>query len=271
MGSNFCCDCKLRLSFKCKLKKQITKIIFFLIYHFFIQPRSRFILKVWKKAPTDLPRCRAFPTPMEDSIIGCCSMDLSVLVQRMTGISGWFNIVDYSGRVNGLLQIKCDALIDLNMFKMLKCQGNNLLNKSPTSMQASACPTSSLKTNETDTHFKQLESNLNLSHLNLGEAINQKFTELEVISKRLKEKLLCVTGDEEFPRNFDINSISQLEPTGDDDDDSHVLEFENDLNATVDSCSDDTENWLSDVKKYEEHLVLRPEVQKNTSERKDNL
>lgn len=73
--------------------------------HYFFQDEKRFIVKVWRKASTDLPQARLLPNPIEDSLIGFTAIDLSVLLLGMPTISGWYNIVDFSGRIHGQIKV----------------------------------------------------------------------------------------------------------------------------------------------------------------------
>ena len=79
-------------------------INYFFLYIF--QPEKRFILKVWRKLTHDLPQCRLSPSPLEDAVVGFTAIDLSIFLSGMQTISGWYNIMDFSSRVNG--QIKVD-------------------------------------------------------------------------------------------------------------------------------------------------------------------
>jgi hypothetical protein len=71
---------------------------------FHLQKQKQFVLKVWRKPQVE--GAKLVPTPMEDAIIGFAAIDLSVLLTGMTPLSGWFNIVDFSGRCNGQLQVR---------------------------------------------------------------------------------------------------------------------------------------------------------------------
>ncbi|XP_030381782.1 uncharacterized protein LOC115629448 isoform X2 [Scaptodrosophila lebanonensis] len=156
-----------------------------------------FILKLWKKASVN---GAATPTPLEDAIIGFAALNLS----QKPLPSGWHNIVDFSGRVTGGLEAHVLPL--------------PLPGTTPT----------------LDTDIEQFEQSLELTHLQIGQAIKRKFNELEQISQRLRTRLVDVTG-ESLGSQFDVAStldnwqaMEQLRSTeGDDDnDDDLVADFE---------------------------------------------
>ncbi|EDS41751.1 conserved hypothetical protein [Culex quinquefasciatus] len=74
---------------------------------------KRFILKVWRKAvsaggdatKTQSQRGQQQPAPMEDAVVGFTAVDLSVLLNGMPCIMGWYNIMDFSGRCNGQIKV----------------------------------------------------------------------------------------------------------------------------------------------------------------------
>ncbi|EAT35056.1 AAEL012745-PA, partial [Aedes aegypti] len=142
---------------------------------------KRFILKVWRKAATGHNAGSAkhptmMPAPMEDAVVGFTAVDLSVFLNGMPCILGWYNIMDFSGRCNG--QIK----------------GVNF--QIPLSIDVDC-------------------SGLEAGNTSLSRALKRKFTELEEITQRLKARLFDVTGDEnvdpddEFER--DLNTEAEEE------------------------------------------------------------
>lgn len=69
------------------------------------QDKKRFVLRVWRKTSNDLPQARLLPNPLEDIVIGFVAIDLTVLMAGMPSITGWFNIVDYAGHINGQIKV----------------------------------------------------------------------------------------------------------------------------------------------------------------------
>eukprot|EP00099_Drosophila_melanogaster_P027835 NP_730549.1 uncharacterized protein Dmel_CG32425, isoform C [Drosophila melanogaster] len=146
-------------------------------------PQKLFILKLWKKAVVS-PNGITEPSPHEDAIIGFAALNLN---QKQAGggfPSGWHNIVDFNGRVTGGIEAHVEPI-------------------SPS----------------VDTVIDQFEKSMELGHLQLGQAIKRKYTELEEISQRLRSRLVDVTGETlKFPE-FDVDSaLDSWQQEGDDDD-----------------------------------------------------
>ncbi|XP_017059823.1 uncharacterized protein LOC108100427 isoform X2 [Drosophila ficusphila] len=146
-------------------------------------PQKLFILKLWKKAIVS-PNGTTEPSPHEDAIIGFAALNLN---QKQPGggfPSGWHNIVDFNGRVTGGIEAHVEPI--------------------PTSV---------------DNVIDQFERSMELGHLQLGQAIKRKYTELEEISQRLRSRLVDVTGETlKFPE-FDVDSaLDSWQQEGDDDD-----------------------------------------------------
>lgn len=90
--------------------------------------------------------------------------------------SGWHNIVDFNGRVTGGLQVHVQPL-------------------QPGAASANV-----------DSAIDQFEQSLELRHLQLGQAIKRKFTELEQISNRLRTRLVDVTGESLQSPQYDVDA-----------------------------------------------------------------
>lgn len=70
-------------------------------YVFFFQNEKRLILKVWHLVDSDA----AVVNLEEDIVIGFAAVDLSVLMAGFPTISGWFHIIDFSGKCNGQIKV----------------------------------------------------------------------------------------------------------------------------------------------------------------------
>lgn len=81
------------------------KDLFVLIDLMFSQDNKRFVLRVWRKTSNEILQARLLPNPMEDVIVGFVAIDLTVLMAGMPSITGWFNVVDYSSRINGQIKV----------------------------------------------------------------------------------------------------------------------------------------------------------------------
>ncbi|XP_073843685.1 uncharacterized protein isoform X2 [Musca autumnalis] len=207
-------------------------------------PQKRFILKVWKKSALDMAQGRTQPTPIEDAIIGFAALDLTVFTKGLH-IGGRFNIVDFNGRINGQLEIRCHPLEEI-----------------PPATSAGAASTPSElgigPSTSVDSVIDQFEQTLDLTHLNLGQAIKRKFTELEGISQRLRARLGDVTGSE-IPREFDPEQLDKWQPlTADLNDNDDLDEFERDLNTPV--VEEDNDNEEGDKVKEKQKNREKPEA-----------
>lgn len=72
----------------------------------FFQDENRFVIRVWRKISDNTPKTRLIPNSSSDVTIGCASVDLSVLMAGLPTISGWFNIIDHSGCINGQIKVR---------------------------------------------------------------------------------------------------------------------------------------------------------------------
>ncbi|XP_017862478.1 PREDICTED: uncharacterized protein LOC108613490 isoform X3 [Drosophila arizonae] len=176
-------------------------------------PQKLFILKVWKKRYLNVG---TEPSPSADAIIGFVALNLN---QSGTGASwpnGWHNIVDFSGRVTGGLEVHVRPL------------------------------TSSGAASNVDTAIDQFEESLKLRHLQLGQAIKRKFTELEQISNRLRTRLVDVTGESLQSPQYDVDAAldnwqsDELQQWHEDDE--LVAEFERALRTPTPPPAADTED-----------------------------
>lgn len=161
------------------------------------------------------------PTPMEDAIIGLTALDLSAFTRGLH-IAGTFNIVDFNGRVNGQLVLRCQPLEEIPT------------GICPLPMTSSVGESATLAGGEAnasvDSVIDQFEQTLDLTHLNLGQAIKRKFTELEGISQRLRARLGDVTGAE-LKQNFNLNLLNEWQPIENEFNDNELDDFEHDLNT----------------------------------------
>lgn len=137
--------------------------------------QKRFIVKVWRKIAQDSDMVAA---PFEDAVIGFSAVDLSVLLTGLPLLSGYYNIMDFSGRCNGQIKLS---------FKPL----DNLLEYQDSS---TSLPVVNSLMNPLNIEVGAADDGTNL----LSRTLKRKFTELDEITQRLKARLFDVTGDENF-------------------------------------------------------------------------
>lgn len=181
--------------------------------NFALQPQKLFILKVWKKTALS---AGTEPTPLEDAIIGFAALNLSQSGTGASWPSGWHNIVDFNGRVTGGLEVHVQPL------------------------------TPGGAASNVDTAIDQFEQSLELRHLQLGQAIKRKFTELEQISNRLRTRLVDVTGESLQSPQYDVDAAldnwqsDELQQWHEDDE--LVADFERALRTPTPPPAVDTED-----------------------------
>lgn len=137
-----------------------------------LNSQKRFIVKVWRKILQD-SEMRA--TPFQDAIIGFSAIDLSVLLTGLPILSGYYNIMDFSGRCNGQIKLSFKPSENLIFYQNSSSsipEVNNVL--------------------KVDLSPPNDGANL------LSRTLKRKFTELDEITERLKARLFDVTGDENF-------------------------------------------------------------------------
>lgn len=212
------------------------------------QPQKRFILKVWKKSALDIAQGRNQPTPMEDAIIGFAALDLTVFTKGLH-IGGRFNIVDFNGRINGQLEIRCQPLEDIPL--------NTTAVSTSVASTSTSTETGQMPPPSVDSVIDQFEQTLDLTHLNLGQAIKRKFTELEGISNRLRARLGDVTGTE-IANNFNMQEqLDAWQPLQVDLNDADLDEFEHDLNTPIEEEEEKQEQQKDTVSQVEEQCKIQ--------------
>lgn len=195
---------------------------------------KRFILKVWRKAATpnsnstSSAKAPAVPAPMEDAVVGFTAVDLSVFLNGMPSILGWYNIMDFSGRCNGQIKVNIQPLENVTIYKSLE-DGVNF--QIPLSI---------------DVDCGGIEG----GNTSLSRALKRKFTELEEITQRLRARLFDVTGDEnidpddEFERDLNTEADEEgeeewIDPLGDRSSQKRNSQFPNgsQQTRTTNTCS----------------------------------
>ncbi|CAF1141894.1 unnamed protein product [Adineta ricciae] len=159
--------------------------------------KKTFILKVWHKVNADI---ETIPEKSGDKVLGFVSIDLSPLLSGLQQISGWYNIVDTIGNVQGQLKTSIVPQEDLFVLKRLKYNSNQ--NKSTpdsyrsTSTNSGTVPpivfndlsarSSSAGQTSLNTSMVEDESNKKSFLLN---NLHRQLGELGAITDRLKARL----------------------------------------------------------------------------------
>ncbi|XP_014475766.1 PREDICTED: uncharacterized protein LOC106745039 isoform X2 [Dinoponera quadriceps] len=196
---------------------------------------KRLIFKVWYLIDSNTTVVNL----EKDTVIGFAAVDLSVLMAGFPTISGWFHIIDFSGKCNGQIKINItplDSLSSLKKFASISATNLSGYTSQDLSHAKWSYPFSILYSNveannaqQTLSHAnhnqtecmqdnsKQDESictantdhNLeNVSTSILSLSLKQKLDELNEITKRLQSRLRDVTNtafEEDFDSDFEIN------------------------------------------------------------------
>lgn len=167
-----------------------------------LNEQKRLIFKVWRKA--NGPSLK--PNFLTDIVLGFAALDLTVLLSGLPTVQGWFNIVDFSSKCNGQIKIQVTPLENISKFLDHKkiCV--------PEKFQSNpvAIPPVSPQLTVHDVTEEVLPSEV------LSRALKRKFTELDEITQRLRQRLSAVTNEDsdvsndDFADEFerDLNSVS---------------------------------------------------------------
>ncbi|KAG5899964.1 hypothetical protein JTB14_034535 [Gonioctena quinquepunctata] len=154
--------------------------------------QKRLIFKVWKKSTNAVN----VPNMLTDSVVGFAALDLTVLMAGLPSVQGWFNIIDFTGKCNGQINIHVTPLEDLSKYRSQKNCGHNARPSGPNN-----------ETSEVSAPDETSES--------LSRVLKRKFSELDEITQRLRLRLSKVTNEDSdtssdgFAENFerDINTL----------------------------------------------------------------
>lgn len=133
--------------------------------------QKKFIVKIWRKISSNSDIKAA---PFEDAVVGFSAVDLSVLLTGLAVLSGYYNIVDFSGRCHGQIKLSFKPAENLTEFQDSSASLPTVTFLNPLNIE--------------------VDDGANL----LSRTLKRKFTELDEITQRLKARLFDVTGDENF-------------------------------------------------------------------------
>nr|XP_033187882.1 uncharacterized protein LOC117155721 isoform X2 [Bombus vancouverensis nearcticus] len=202
-----------------------------------LHDKKRLILKIWRILDTD----NSMEINLEkDIVIGFSAIDLSVLISGFPTVSGWFHIMDFTGKCNGQIKICITPLANLSLFgkpmtllsaTRLPICSMSQLNLIPFhthmyethSHDIEQTKTSNISSTVTQEEEKSehSENQLNdpITHIDfedvsmsfLSLSLKQKLTELDEITKRLESRLRDVTNtafEDDLENEFELNEQS---------------------------------------------------------------
>ncbi|XP_066246951.1 uncharacterized protein [Euwallacea similis] len=142
---------------------------------------KRLIFKVWQKCTNAVLQ----PNMQTDLVLGFAALDLSALTSvGLPNIQGWFNIIDFSGKCNGQINIHINPLEKL---AQTASQINNDIKTSPILVSPILGQVDEGDCNEL-----------------LGRALKRKFSELDEITQRLRLRLSEVVSEDSEDSSDDI-------------------------------------------------------------------
>ncbi|CAF0800277.1 unnamed protein product [Rotaria sp. Silwood1] len=190
------------------------------IEHLFNEKKV-FILKVWHKINADI---ESIPEKSGDKVLGFVSIDLSPLLSGLQQISGWYNIIDTIGNVQGQLKISITPQEDLFEFKRMKYNSKQYQPKLNTHRSNSSKSETIPSSNIND--FSSRSSNGGSTSLNssmiddennkqsfLMNNLRRQLGELDVITERLKARYYSnseISSTITTSRNSSASSVPQI-------------------------------------------------------------
>ncbi|XP_043482461.1 uncharacterized protein LOC122511352 [Leptopilina heterotoma] len=202
---------------------------------------KKLIFKVWRLLEPDT--CSAIDLD-RDVVIGFAAIDLSVLLAGFPLVTGWFHIIDFTGKCNGQIKVSITPLESISSFgkstsssSQIKlpsepCQSNNSNESSPRpktmrlfNNDFNRIDDSKLP-NAVNFNYPPFEETMPDIGIGFGDAslsllsssLKQKLTELDEITKRLQSRLHDVTEnafEDDFENDFEMNDqIDEPESNG---------------------------------------------------------
>ncbi|XP_066588812.1 uncharacterized protein [Prorops nasuta] len=178
-----------------------------------VNSEARLILKVWRLENSDKS---TFKNLEKDIVIGFAAVDFSILTTGLPVLSGWFNIIDFTGDCNGQLKIYVKPLQDVtNFIGQSSWLGDSTKTPAHNGQQQNESNglTRGLRSIESDAHTLNTFSDFDSMSF-LSSSLKQKLTELDEITKRLKSRLYDVTNsafNDDFENDYNLNEINNEE------------------------------------------------------------
>lgn len=192
--------------------------------------KKRLILKIWRILDTDI----SMQINLEnDVVLGFSAIDLSILKNGFPTVSGWFHIMDFTGKCNGQIKVCITPLDNLSLFgksiTRLPTYSMTQLNKIP--LYAHEMHSHDIERNNTNYTLSTVvqkeekllhnenQSNDSNIHIDfedvsmsfLSLSLKQKLTELDEITKRLKSRLHDITStafEDDLENEFELNELT---------------------------------------------------------------
>ncbi|XP_031368723.1 uncharacterized protein LOC102675741 isoform X2 [Apis dorsata] len=234
--------------------------------------KKRLILKVWRILDTDI----SMQINLEnDVVLGFSAIDLSILKNGFPTVSGWFHIMDFTGKCNGQIKVCITPLDNLSLFgrsiTRLPTYSVTQLNKIP--LYAHEMHSRDIERNNTNYTLSTVvqkeekllhnenQSNDSNTHIDfedvsmsfLSLSLKQKLTELDEITKRLKSRLHDITSTA-----FEDDLENEFELTSDNGNNDHkiidpvvsTMDYNNKICLDRNTKENENENISNDTTKF---------------------
>ncbi|CAL7937124.1 unnamed protein product [Xylocopa violacea] len=237
-------NCNPKWNWKCDTELPIELLL---------HNEKRLILKVWRILNAEVNMQINLE---KDIVIGFSAIDLSVLLSGFPTVSGWFHIMDFTGKCNGQIKICITPLDNLSLFGKPAMTLNTIRLQTQSMPQLNWIPlhtpetysdiernsnnyTLSTVTQEEKSLHSETQSNESVTHIDLEDvstsflslSLKQKLTELDEITKRLESRLRDVTNmafEDDLENEFDSN-----EPNSDTENNDYKIAAPVISNATM--------------------------------------
>ncbi|XP_046835037.1 uncharacterized protein LOC124431323 isoform X1 [Vespa crabro] len=274
-------SCNPRWEWKCD-----TKISTELLTH----DEKRLILKVWRLFNTDI----STDIDMErDIVIGFSAIDVSVLTTGFPSVSGWFHIMDFTGKCNGQIKVGITPLDNMSGFvksstststtqiplcdssrsnESSLCNHNVFLNNIESNNTQQPPLTTTYNTmgsfTECGSHptIDITQSFEDMSMSFLSSSLKQKLAELDEITKRLQSRLHDVTNtafEDYFDNDFDLNEIHS--------DNENIDNRNTDSILPMAHISGTHDTWQNAPSNHNIHMHINNEYKQLPERMNDNL
>ncbi|KAL1509796.1 hypothetical protein ABEB36_004478 [Hypothenemus hampei] len=180
--------------------------------------QKRLLFKVWKKGTNAVLQ----PNMQADVVLGFAAVDLSVLTMGFPNVQGWFNIIDFSGKCNGQINIHVNPLEKIEQTSVLKINVPETVT-------------------HTDSEQLPAEGNDDCTEL-LSRAFKRKFTELDEISQRLRSRLSEIVNE----NSDDSKDMDDL-----------TKQFEKDITNVYPEEELDLIEFESEARKFNENYTVK--------------
>ncbi|XP_043252777.1 C2 domain-containing protein 3 [Colletes gigas] len=197
-----------------------------------LHDEKRLILKIWRIF--DINTSTQINLE-KDIVIGFSAIDLSVLINGFPILSGWFHIMDFTGKCNGQIKVCITPLDNLSLFgkpasslsttRIPPCNASQLnwfpsyvyemhsddIEKTNVNYTLSTPTQEEDKSVHSENQFTDSVTHVGFEDMSmsfLSLSLKKKLTELDEITKRLESRLRDVTNtafEDDFENEFDLN------------------------------------------------------------------